>query len=104
MLGFEFRETDGFVAEEVLVGFIQVLAGICQSQIVHFFQEWKFFFEGRIGPRLDGSHQFFVVFVGFVNFLSVSQHFVEDESCGAKTIGEIDFLILIGIQTELIGF
>ena len=104
VLGFEFRKTDGFVPEEVLVGPVQVLVGVRQGQIVHLFQEREFLFEGRIGSRLDASQQFLVVFVCFVGCFPVGQHLVEDESCGTETIGEVDFLFLVGVQTELVGF
>jgi len=55
VFAFEFRKADGFVTEEVLVGLVQILVGIRQSQVIHLFQERKFFFEGRIGPRLNAS-------------------------------------------------
>ncbi|MPM90025.1 hypothetical protein SDC9_137141 [bioreactor metagenome] len=97
MFAFEFRETDGFIAEEIFVGFFQILLGVRQSEAIHILQkrELVFVLRRRIFQHLV---RFLVVF----DF--VVQHSVVDKTGASETVCEICLLDFRRIEPEFVSF
>ena len=97
MFGFEVRKTNGLVAEEVFVGFFQILLGVRQSKTIHILQKGKLVLVLRWC-----IFQHLPCFLVVLNF--AVQHSVVDKADTSEAVCEICLLDFRRIKPEFVSF
>ncbi len=103
MPAFELRKLST-TREEVLVCLLQIQLGVRQCETIDFFEPYKLLFVLGRSREFLLFKGFFVVLELLIGFLSVSQHFIVDETNATESFRKKLLLFLRWVQTELICF